>query len=134
MRLILEDAEVAASALTVVIGGKEFPLHVETPGTLTLSPDQVKALVTRLGGLPFRTGQDLVDRVNVLAGITFHRIDLDFSPGQLAELKHQADRRGIPVEQHLKAIVQTFRADIFNRASGDPIVATTAALPKRKAS
>lgn len=134
MRLILEDAEVAASALTVVIGGKEFPLHVETPGTLTLSPDQVKALVTRLGGLPFRTGQDLVDRVAVLAGLTFHRIDLDFSSGQLAELQHQAERRGITVEQHARDVVNKMRAEFFNRASGDSIVSTTAAAPKKKAS
>ena len=114
--------------MTIVIDGVEYvPISKPTAGTLTLSPEQVAKLITRTGGLPFRTAQDLVDRVDTLAGITFHHVFLDFSPQQLAELADQAERRNTTVEAHAISIVNKMREEFFMRASGDSIVGATPA-------
>jgi hypothetical protein len=58
---------------------------------------------------------DLLAKVSRLARIDFGPIRLDFTPGQLEELKHFADRQGKSVEYIIKDTVRTIQEQLFWR-------------------
>ncbi len=60
-----------------------------------------------------RTPTDLVEAVERLAAISIGTIHVDFTPGQLAEIKHRAAKRGHTVEQELRATVDRIKEAIF---------------------
>ena len=65
------------------------------------------------GGLPFRDAEHAIARIEDLASVTFHNVRLDFSPQQLRELEHRAERQGKPVEVLAAEMIQTITAEFF---------------------
>lgn len=71
-----------------------------------------------LGGTPVLNGTDLLARVSQLASLSFHGIRLDFSPAQLAELQHRAERQGKTVEVLAADIVKSINREFFWASGG----------------
>lgn len=69
--------------------------------TLLLRGPELEALEQRLGGLPILNAQDLVAKVDRLAGISFEHLTLPFSLNQLELIAEKAERQGKTVEQLL---------------------------------
>jgi hypothetical protein len=82
------------------------------PGERTLAMN-VEKVEKVLGGTPIRDGQDLLTRLEHLAGITFHGIRLDFSPAQLEELARRASREGKSVEELAAQIAEQLNRQFF---------------------
>jgi hypothetical protein len=88
----------------------------------------LEQLAKKLGAVTFTSVADLVIRVSQLAGIRFHRVDLDFTPSQLVELETRAARQGLPVERLIREILRTFNDQFFWKATGDlPVLVREAA-------
>jgi hypothetical protein len=95
---------------------------------LTLDQATLELLAKKLGAVTFTSVADLVIRVSQLAGIRFHRVDLDFTPSQLVELETRAARQGLPVERLIREILRTFNDQFFWKATGDlPVLVREAA-------
>lgn len=62
-----------------------------------------------------RTAEDLVEGVERLARISIGSIVIDFTPGQLEEIKYRAVKRGHTVEQELRAAIERIKDEIFWR-------------------
>ena len=60
-----------------------------------------------------RTPEDLIEAVERLAAISIGTIHIDFTPGQLEEIKYRSTKRGRSVEQELQAVVDRIREEIF---------------------
>jgi len=83
-----------------------------TPG-LTLTLIQCGRLEETLGIGATRSFEQLVKAVERLAAIKVGEIKLPFTPGQLTELKHRAEKRGRTIEQEMKAVVDRIRDELF---------------------
>jgi hypothetical protein len=103
---------VIAAALTAVA-------DVE-PGvrSITFSGDLLEEVEAMVGRLPCRTATELAGKIKNVAGISFHHVRLDFSPGQLKELAHQAERQGQPVKVLADRIIQGILTQFFWNLSG----------------
>ena len=55
----------------------------------------------------------LVPAVERLARIAIGTIKIEFTPGQLEEIKHRATKRGITVKQELQRCVDRVKEEIF---------------------
>ena len=101
---------------------------------VALTPDQVDQLEPRLGGGSVKDGTDLTRKVLTLAGIRFHRIDLDFTPQQLEELAHRAERQGKSVQALCIEIIDSMKDQFFWTSGGGAAVGETPmpAPPKRQ--
>lgn len=80
---------------------------------MTLSGDAKSVLASTLGLGAIESETELVGAVGRLARLQIGGIQIDFSTSQWAELRHRADKRGIPVEQLVAQIVQKLTADIW---------------------
>jgi hypothetical protein len=60
-----------------------------------------------------RNVDSLVDAVERLARISVGEIHVDFTPGQLDEIKQRATKRGQTIQQALQAVVDRIREEIF---------------------
>lgn len=63
-----------------------------------------------------RSGADLLHAIHRLAYIAIGGVQVDFSPGQLEELKGRAGKRGLSVKQELERIVERIKDEIFYRS------------------
>lgn len=63
-----------------------------------------------------RTPEDLIAAVERLAKIEIGGIRIDFTPGQLDEIKYRATKRGQSVQQALQAVIDRIREDLFWRS------------------
>lgn len=89
----------------------------------------IERLETHLG-TQISNGEELADKVERLAGITFHGIHLDFSPNQLEELQHRSERSGRSVEDMAKEMVQQLSHEWFWRAgAGEAAVSVPPPAP-----
>lgn len=59
--------------------------------------------------------EELVDRVTRLAQLSIGEVRLEFSPGQLAEMKRRADKNGRTFEEELKISVKSVQSLVFER-------------------
>lgn len=89
----------------------------QEPGTkaIVVSAEDAQRI---LGGTPVLNGTDLLARVSQLASLTFHGIRLDFSPAQLSELQHRAERQGKTVEALAADIVKAINREFFWASGG----------------
>ena len=81
-------------------------------------PSTVVARLEQTTG--FGTGKDpysLLEAVERLASISIGTIHVDFTPGQLDEIKHRAGKRGHTVEQELRIAVDRVKDEIFHRGA-----------------
>lgn len=103
------DPEVVAAQL-LRDACREFP--VEGRHVILDSAD-LEALGHILNGGDVLNGQDLVDKVSRLAGITFHNIRLEFTPGQLEELARRAERLSLTPEDLTRRTVKRMEELFF---------------------
>jgi hypothetical protein len=78
-----------------------------------LSQKELQQLEDLLGGGSILNGDDLLKKVQRLAGITYGHIRLQFSPGQLEDLKRKADRQGKTVEQLVEQMAPRIHEQFF---------------------
>lgn len=78
------------------------------------------ALRTRLEqtlGVGATTNADnLIAAVERLASLSIGEVKIEFTPGQLAEIKYRATKRGQTVEQALQAVIDRIKDEIFWRS------------------
>jgi len=106
-----------SNIVVAVIPDAEFPgpYEIVAEGSLTLSKADREALEAVTGIGTTQTPAGLVLAVSRLARISIGDVNLPFTPGQMEELKHRAEKRGQTVEQALKAVVDRIRDEIFHR-------------------
>lgn len=66
---------------------------------VTLSGDTLTVVETILGGGSILNQEDLLAKVERLAGVSFEHCRLPFSPSQLEALQEKATRQGLTVQQ-----------------------------------
>lgn len=75
------------------------------------------ALLERTTGLgSTRSVPELVQAVERLATLRIGEVRIDFTPGQLTEIHHRAQKRGITVEQEISRIVDRIKEELFYRS------------------
>lgn len=84
-------------------------------GGLLLSQKDCDALVERLGLGATHDGERLIDAVDRLAKVEIGGIRIPFTPGQLAELRHRAVKRGRTVELEIRAVISRIEDELFYR-------------------
>lgn len=72
---------------------------------LVVLPKERAALENKLGGSSLRDGQDLLSKVESLASIEIGGVKVDFSPGELRNIKTFAAKNRIPVQQAVEQTV-----------------------------
>ena len=82
------------------------------PG-LQLTPAECDRLEEITGFATTRSAPDLLAAVERLAAIKIGDIRLPFTPGQLHELQHRAQKRGRTVEQEMRAVVSRIEDELF---------------------
>ncbi len=72
-----------------------------TPGSrvVILGANHLDYLAEKLHGGDVQSAEDLLQKVDRLAGIKFEAIDLKLTPAQLEEVQHRAERQGKSVDQ-----------------------------------
>jgi hypothetical protein len=82
------------------------------PG-LPLSAADCRQLDDLLGLGATRSGPDLVRAVERLASLRFGDIRIPFTPGQLSEIQHRAEKRGRTVQAEMQAVVDRLQDELF---------------------
>lgn len=100
--------EQAAISLTA---GLAIP---STGRTLTIDSATIEALGQILGGGSVLNQQDLLFKVQRLAGISFRHVRLPFTPNQLEQLQERADRQGLTVQQLVERTAPRMYEQFFN--------------------
>lgn len=85
---------------------------------VVLTGDALDTVEQVLAGGSVSSGADLANKVTRLAGIRFHEIRLDFTPGQLDELAYRAERQGRPVKDLVAEIVRGITEQFFWTTAG----------------
>lgn len=82
------------------------------PG-LQLSRTEVSTLEAVLGVSVPLTPSSLLTAVERLASMKIGDIRIPFTPGQLAELQHRAQKRGRTIEAEMRAVVARIEQELF---------------------
>lgn len=88
----------------------DFPVTVRT---VLVAGDDLEALETTLGGGQVKDGADLLKKVHQWAGITIGNIRVDFSPAQLDEIAHRAEKQGKDPQTIVDDIVRQIAEQFF---------------------
>lgn len=59
---------------------------------------------------------ELVKAVDRLARVAIGDVRIDFTPGQLEEIKHRAQKRGRTVQQELQSVIDRIKDEIFYKS------------------
>ncbi len=88
-------------ALDEVVAKQLKRVQTVTPGSkvVILGAKHLDYLAEKLHGGDVMSAEDLVTKVDRLAGISFQGIDLLLTPAQLEEVAHRAARQGKSVDQ-----------------------------------
>jgi len=84
------------------------------PG-LQLSPADCDRIEETTGFASTRSAEELVKAIERLASIKIGDIRIPFSPGQIAELQHRAQKRGRTLDAELRAVVSRIEDELFYR-------------------
>lgn len=103
------DLETAASQV-LATGLSALPLQGRFA---VIHQAELQALEDILGGGSILNGQDLLKKVQRLAGISYHHIRLNFTPGQLEDLEWKAKRQGKTVEQLVEQMAPRIADQFF---------------------
>lgn len=82
---------------------------------LALTRGECTRLEQTLGVGATTAGVTLAQAVERLALLTIGEVRLDFTPGQLAELKHRATKRGQTIEQTIRHVVDRIQDELFHQ-------------------
>ena len=104
--------------LLAVVPARTFPAPYELvdPAALTLSNADRTALESTLGLGATQTPAALVAAVSRLARLRVGEVEITFTPGQLEELAHRAEKRGRSLQAEIEAVVDRIREEIFWRS------------------
>lgn len=116
--LVAGDWVISRGAILIdfVRGPLDEKYEIVVERELRLPPAIVQRLEQTIG---IGTGKDpysFVEAVERLAAISIGTIHVDFTPGQIDEIKHRAGKRGHTVEQELRAAVERVKDEIFHRS------------------
>lgn len=104
--------------LLAICADAEFPgptYEIVAEGTLTLTV-QDRDLLERAAGIGCtQTAVSLILAVQRLARIQIGDVTIPFTPGQLEELKHRADKRSQTVAQAVQAVIDRIKDELFWR-------------------
>lgn len=102
---------------TAVIPAAEFPgiYEIVAEGTLTLSKHERELIEAATGIGTTGSGASLISGIQRLARIAIGDVQIPFTPGQLEELQHRAEKRGQTVQQAVQAVIDRIRDEIFHR-------------------
>jgi hypothetical protein len=103
------DLETAA-AMVLANGLASLPLQGRYA---VLDQPTLQALEDLLGGGSVFNGADLLEKVKRLAGISYHHVRLQFTPGQLEDLQEKARRQGKSVEQLVEQMAPRIHEQFF---------------------
>jgi hypothetical protein len=94
----------------------QFYEPADPDGTLTLSPSEVSrcAKLLRLGAT--KSAAEFTQAVEALVHVSIGGVEVVWSPGQVAELKHRAAKRNQTVQQYVEQLVARFTQDIWTIA------------------
>jgi hypothetical protein len=81
--------------------------------TLLLDAHACRCLDDQLGLGATQTATTLVKAVDRLGAIRVGDIRIPFTPGQLTELQHRAQKRGRTVEAEMRAVVARIEDELF---------------------
>lgn len=87
------------------------------PG-LHLSAAETDRIAEALGLGARPTAASILAGIDRLASVRIGDIRLPFTPGQLAELQHRAQKRGRTVEAEMRAVVARIEEEIFYKGGG----------------
>lgn len=124
MRITIPDALADQYAAHASVAGTELDATCAKQLTrFAALPPHQKAIVlggttldvlASIFGREIRDGADLLAAVQSLASIEFHRIRLDFRPGQLETLRARAEREGRPVEVKVREVIDAITREFFD--------------------
>lgn len=101
-----------------VVPDSAFPppaFEVILDGGLQLSRAECELLEQTTGLGTTRNARDLLQAVKRLASISIGQVDIPFTPGQIEELQHRANKRGQTIAQTIKAVVDRINDELFWR-------------------
>lgn len=111
--LILQGSYVLAVCPPDQFPGPTYEVVAE--GTLLLTVYDRVLIETAVGVGATQTGATLISAVQRLARIRIGDVTIPFTPGQMEELKHRAEKRGQTVQQAVQAVVDRIKDEIFWR-------------------
>lgn len=88
-------------------------IPVGTPA-LVIGGGILEQLAGILGGGSILHAPDLLEKVERLAGISFHHLRLPFTPGQLEMLAEKAARQGLSVEELIRRTAPRVHEQFFD--------------------
>jgi len=92
------------------------PFEIVEDGTLVLSQRDREAIEATTGIGTTRSAADLLAGVRRLARIQIGEVVIPFTPGQIEELAHRAEKRGQTLRQAMQAVVDRIQDEIFWKA------------------
>jgi hypothetical protein len=83
---------------------------------LTIAAADQAALAQILGFGSTNSSQQLTACVRKLAQCSIGQVQVDFSPAQWEELAYRAKKRGLPIEEYVKRLVEKLTQDLWTSA------------------
>lgn len=111
---IIHQGETVLAALTTDELLNQYDLVQEH--SLLLDRPTCEAVEQRIGLGSTRTSADLLRALDRLASLRIGEVRIDFTPGQLEELVHRADKRGITLAQEIARVVDRIKEELFYRS------------------
>jgi hypothetical protein len=102
--------------MEVVLELEQSARHEAPPASLVLDAQTCRQLDDILGLGATLSATHLVKAVDRLGSMRIGDIRIPFTPGQLAELQHRAQKRGRTVEAEMRAVVARIEEEIFYKA------------------
>lgn len=103
--------------LVDICAEEEFRLKYDEIVEGTLVPQGVCRQIEDLTGIgSTQTPEKLYQAVDRLARIAVGDVKIDFTPGQLEELKHRAGKRGLTVKQEIQRVIDRIKDELFYRS------------------
>jgi hypothetical protein len=107
----------AGEQIIDVAGAKAFPERYEPIIDGLALPRSLCTQIEDTTGIgSTQTAEALLAAITRLAALSIGEVKIAFTPGQLAELKHRASKRGYTIEQELARVVDRIKDEIFFRS------------------
>lgn len=103
--------------LIEVVGDKDFATKFARIEEGTLLPPGTCTQIETITGIgTTQTADGLFAAIDRLARIAIGDIKIEFTPGQLTEIRHRAFKRGSTVKQELQRIVDRIKDELFHHS------------------
>lgn len=100
-----------------VCSEKEFPTKYERIQDGLLLPRPLCTLLEETTGVgTTRNPEELTHAIERLARISIGDVKIPFTPGQIEEIAHRAQKRGLSVQQEIQRIVDRIKDEIFYKS------------------